>query len=97
MILNIDLKLFDDLFDLLGQQDDHTTYMIVDNDGNIIWSNHLEAARILDEKFFESVQLSNGTCSEQEYEKEQYVVTKFYSDYNNWNYISMKSREGELN
>lgn len=96
LILNIDLKLFDDLFELLGQQDDHTTYMIVDNDGNIIWSNHLEAARILDEKFFESVQLSNGTCSEQEYEKEQYVVTKFYSDYNNWNYISMKSREEVL-
>lgn len=95
-VLNIDLKLFDDLFELLGQQDDHTTYLIVDGNGKIIWSNHMEAACMLDKDFFQSVQLSEQTCSEQEYENEQYVVTKFHSDYNDWNYISMKSREEVL-
>lgn len=95
-VLNIDLKLFDDLFELLGQQDDHTTYLIVDDKGKIIWSNHMEAAGVLDKDFFQSVQLSEQTCSEQEYENEQYVVTKFHSDYNDWNYISMKSREEVL-
>lgn len=96
LVLNIDLKLFDDLFELLGQQDDHTTYLIVDDNGKLIWSNHLEAGGVLDKKFFQSVQGSEQTCSEQEYDNEQYVVTKFHSSYNDWNYISMKSREEVL-
>lgn len=96
LVLNIDLDLFENLFELLGQQDDHSTYLIVDDEGSIIWSNHLEAANMLDKDFFQAVQSSERTCSEQEYEGEQYVVTRLRSEYNDWNYISMKSREEVL-
>lgn len=96
LVLNIGMELFEELFELLGQQDDHTTYVIVDDDGTIIWSNHLKSTEKLDAVFFESVCTTEETCSEQEYEEAQYVVTKFRSDYNGWNYISMKSKEEVL-
>ncbi|MDO4272207.1 MAG: histidine kinase [Eubacteriales bacterium] len=92
LVLNIDLSLFSNLFELLGQQDDYTTYIIADDKGSIIWSNHLAAAQRLDEEFFFSVQNSQETCSEQVYEEEQFVVTKLTSQYNGWNYISMKNK-----
>ncbi len=92
LVLNIDLSIFDELFALLGQQEDQKTYIICDEQGNIIWSNELKAAESLEEDFFQSLQESGEICSEQIYEGTEYVVTNFDSDYNGWHYISMKDK-----
>lgn len=91
-VLNIDLSLFSDLFELLGQQGDVTTYLIADDNGSIIWSNHLNAAEQVDDSFFSEIKNSEESCSEQSYKGEPYVVTKLRSSYNGWNYISMKRK-----
>lgn len=91
-VLNIDIAIFDDLFELLGQQEDEKIYIISDEEGNIIWSNALKATEQLEEDFFVSLQKAEETCSEQQYEGTNYVVTNFISDYNGWHYISMKNR-----
>ena len=91
-VLNIDLSIFNDLFALLGQQEDHKIYIICDDQGNIIWSNELRAAERLENNFFKSLQNSGEARSEQTYEGTEYVVTNFISDYNGWHYISMKDK-----
>lgn len=93
LVLNIDIGLFDDLFSLLGQVDDSTTYLVTDNEGTIVWSNKLEAAKSLDQEFFQAVRTQEYSCDVQKYENVEYVTTSFHSDYNGWNYISMKSKD----
>ncbi|WP_342982347.1 sensor histidine kinase [Ruminococcus sp. 2227st1_E6_2227SCRN_220401] len=92
LVLNIDIRLFDDLFALLGQVDDNTTYLLTDEEGNIIWSNKMEAADKLDQEFFRAVCTQEYSCDVQKYEGIEYVTTSFHSGYNGWNYISMKSK-----
>ena len=91
-VLNIDIELFDDLFALLGKQEDEKIYVISDSQGNIIWSNELKAAEQLEPEFFRSLHEAEETCSEQIYDGTEYVVTNFSSDYNGWHYISMKNK-----
>lgn len=92
LICNIDSSFFDELFELLGQKNDVTTYLITDNAGNIIWSNHEEFPAVLDEELFHHLQSAEESYSEQKYQGKDYIVTKLKSDYNDWNYISMKDR-----
>lgn len=96
LVFNIDVSLFDELFEFLGQKNDLTTYLITDNDGNIVWSNHAAYPAVLDNDFFESVQCKDEMYSEQTYRGESYVVTRMKSEYNNWNYISMKRKSEVL-
>ena len=63
-VLNIDIELFDDLFALLGKQEDEKIYVISDSQGNIIWSNELKAAEQLEPEFFRSLHEAEETCSE---------------------------------
>lgn len=93
LILNIDVGLFDDLFALLGQVDDSTTYLVTDDEGTIVWSNKLRVADKLEQNFFQEVCTQKYSCDVQEYDNEEYVTTSFHSNYNDWNYISMKSKE----
>lgn len=93
LVLNIDVGLFDDLFCLLGQVDNSTTYLVTDHEGNIIWSNTLEAAEKLERDFFQAVCTQEYSCDIQKYDDVEYVTTSFRSDYSGWNYISMKSKE----
>lgn len=96
LVLNIDIQLFNDLFGLLGKVDNNTTYLVTDNKGNIVWSNKWEAAQSLEQNFFQTVCTQQYFCDVQEYEGREYVTTSFQSDYNGWNYISMKSKQEVL-
>lgn len=95
-IINISPELFDTLFQLLRQGDEGTTYLITDEKGVVIWSNKLSLGNSLDQTFFQSVIDSKEADSEQDYEEERYVVTKFQSEYNGWNYISMRKKSEVL-
>ena len=97
LILNIDLQLFDDLFELLGQLDDSTVYLVTDTEGNIIWSNKFTVSEYFEKPFSgfaSSDGVSDGFANHLYcYEGTEYITTLLQSDYNGWNYISMKSRE----
>ena len=95
-IINISPELFDTLFQLLRQGDEGTAYLITDEKGVVIWSNKLSLGNSLDQTFFQSVIDSKEADSEQDYEEERYVVTKFQSEYNGWNYISMRKKSEVL-
>ncbi len=92
LVLNINVSFFDELFELLGQKNDLTTYLITDDAGNIIWSNHETFPATLDLDFFACVQSADKPYSEQRYRDDTYIVTRMRSEYNGWNYISMKSK-----
>lgn len=93
LICNIDVSIFDELFSLLGQENDLTTYLITDREGKIVWSNHETFPELLDPEFFEQLQLSETVCSEQMYQDNPYIVSHMKSEYNDWNYILMKPKE----
>ena len=95
-VINISPELFDTLFRLLGQEDEGKTYLITDDEGIVIWSNKLTLGDSLDKIFFQSIMDSQEADSEQDYEEERYVVTKFQSEYNGWNYISMRKKSEVL-
>lgn len=92
LLFNIDASFFDELFSLLGQENDLTTYLITDSSGNIVWSNHETFPAELDPVFFDNLQNSEQVCSEQTYQESDYIVSRMYSDYNGWNYILMKPK-----
>ena len=92
LILNIDVSFFDELFELLVQKNDMTTYLITDDEGRIVWSNHEAFPEMLDHGFFERVRSSGELYSEQRYRDDTYIVTMMQSEYNGWNYISMRRK-----
>lgn len=96
LVLNIDISFFEELFSLLGLREDNTAYLIADEEGNLIWSNREVFPAVLEKEFFERIQSAGETCGEQEYKDDTYVVTRFYSDFNDWNYISMKNKSEVL-
>lgn len=87
-VLNISVDLFEELFEKLEVKD-KSTLLIADNLGNVIWSNEPSIEDSLDKKVLSSILSSKDSYTEQKHQKENYIVVKQASDYNNWNYISM--------
>ncbi|MHA9741117.1 sensor histidine kinase [Robinsoniella peoriensis] len=94
-ILNINIDLFDELFEKLEVKD-QSTLLIADNMGNIIWSNDASLADSLDAKILSDILKSDESYTEQNYRDDHYIVVKQASGYNDWNYISMIKKDEVL-
>ena len=94
-ILNINIDLFEDLFEKLEVKDKSTLF-IADDIGNIIWSNDASLDESLDKSVLSDILKSEDSYTEQNYRNKPYIVVKQASAYNDWNYISMIKKDEVL-
>lgn len=94
-ILNINIDLFEDLFEKLEVKD-KSTLLIADDIGNIIWSNDASLDESLDKSVLSDILKSEDSYTEQNYRNNPYIVVKQASAYNDWNYISMIKKDEVL-